>query len=127
MGVEAAAAVTAEVVERLQPLPPVRSRVHQVHVAFYVETLSVIKSDLEQELPYGYHILRAAVLAEVDVLEGPDGYSALAKGERRVGEARVVEHGGAEVEGRAETLVRLVGVIEAVDQHLQRVGGTRNA
>ena len=33
VGVEAAAAVAAEVVERLQPLPPVRSRVHQVHVA----------------------------------------------------------------------------------------------
>ena len=74
------------------------------------------------QLPYGYHILQSTVLAEVDVLEGPDGYPAIAKREGGVGEARVVEHGGAEVEGRAEALVRLVGVIEAVDEYLERVG-----
>ena len=37
--VEAAAAVAAEVVERLQPLPPVRGRVHQVHVALRQSTM----------------------------------------------------------------------------------------
>ena len=74
------------------------------------------------QLPYGYHILWAPVLAEFDVLEGPDGNPALAKRERRVGEARVVEHGGAEVKRRAEALVCLVGVIEAVDENLKREG-----
>ena len=34
----------------------------------------------------------------------------------------MVEHGGAEVKRRAEALVCLVGVIEAVDENLKREG-----
>ena len=46
-----------------------------------------------------------------------------AERERRVGQARVVEHGRAQVQRRAEPLARLgVRVVEAVDEHLQKVG-----